>query len=221
MVEEKHAAKYAALSLSNSSISSMPDNTTDELMPPPYSDDPPAYSTVAEYSSMYSSTEPSLDYMSKLPFEEPSSARSNSSLPPSNVQLYSQLPANPQVLPPRLPPRHTISHHPMNIVTATPQNIQQPDTDKHVPISAPRTFKSIAPHKALLQPTTSRIVETKVTGHRKIKSHVTDLETGKEYYVKEKTSKNGRKSKAVIVEVGGPKTYVKETPTMTVVCQKK
>lgn len=177
------------------------ENIPDTLLPPPYPDDPPSYSEATEDSTYrYGSVPMSPDYMAKLPFGQ--SDNPSAQILPLDPQSFPQQPASPQVTTLNLPAQR------FNIPSiCTP--------------ASPGGASSNAPHKVLLQPSSSRIVETKAVGHRKTESHVKDLETGKEYIVKEKTSRNGRRSKAVIKEVGGPKIVVRETPSRMVVCQKK
>lgn len=165
------------------------------LMPPPYTDEPPAYSSLVENSHMiYADAPPSIDYMEKLPFEEHSPRSYYPEPSPVQVHVASTTQGTTQ---------QPLLHPPSNTLRPSPQTT------------------STAPHKVLLQPTSSRLVETMAVSRRKTVSHVTDLETGKEYFVKERKSRSGLRSKAVIKELGGPRTYVKETPKKTVVCQKR
>ncbi|KAK0058842.1 hypothetical protein Bpfe_011807 [Biomphalaria pfeifferi] len=66
----------------------------------------------------------------------------------------------------------------------------------------------------------TQISETKSIGRRKTLTHVTDLNTGKEYNIVKKESRTGRRSKEIIREVGGPTTIIKQTPFRTIVKQR-
>ncbi|CAG5135783.1 unnamed protein product [Candidula unifasciata] len=191
-----------------------------ELLPPPYTDEePPAYSTVVESSSTAYTTAPvSLDYMSKLPYGDSVNSSHQS---PLERQSYYQEPFGPQMSFQQFSNQETFNPQITSPIVSAPDFPQETTRYSSNLLPGPQRTTSITPHKDLLQPTPSRLIETKKTRRGNIKSHIKDLETGKEYFIKEKISKGGNRSKTVVKEVGGPKTVVRETPKRTIVCQKK
>lgn len=170
--------------------------TSSTVEPPPYSEAPPEYSAI---------------YMS------------HTSIPPENP-VYMQQSNIPHVNPNPYPtaPQGIYNHTQPSMptitqVTSPPPPVVIVQQINNQPVAGQFSIPHNAPHKALLQPTTTRTVHTTTTGRRRTESHVTDFETGKEYIIKEKTSRHGLHNKTVIKEIGGPRTIVKETPRKTVV----
>lgn len=197
------------------------DDSINPPLPPPYADEPPAYSTVVgTNTTVYTNAPLGLDYMSKLPYGDPDG--NNFQLPLQPPWMQYQEPHSQQLPVPQFSYSETSRPQISNADVSSPQPTQ-PDTSSQPSSSLPtrqQSANSITPHKDLLKPTPSRLVETK-SRHGKTKSHIKDLQTGKEYFIKEKVSRDGQRSKTVVVEIGGPKTIVKETPKRTIVCQKK
>lgn len=166
--------------------------------PPPYTEQPPPYSTVAPPGAHDYQNSQTAVYMG-----QPTAPSKVSSATPA-VQHYPNQHVNPPMI------NHQASHHSVVI-----QQSSRP------PVIISSGSIPTAPPAALLQPTPSRLIQTTFTGHRKKESHVTDFDTGKEYIIREKTSRFGRRTKTIIQEVGGPKTFVKETARRTIVRIKK
>ncbi|XP_059143773.1 uncharacterized protein LOC131931087 [Physella acuta] len=173
-------------------------------LPPPYTEAPPQY-TEAQGQQLHRSEAPNNqsyspaygsqpDYVQAFPqqnFVHPFAAEHN----PATAFRYSYAPQQPEYA-----QAFPQQQNPLN-----PLAPGQPLTNNFYSTQHPR------------QP---QIVETVGIGRRKVLSHVTDLETGREYSVMKKTSRNGRRSKEIIREVGGPTTIVKQTPKRTVIRQK-
>uniref|UniRef100_A0A0B6ZF97 Uncharacterized protein n=1 Tax=Arion vulgaris TaxID=1028688 RepID=A0A0B6ZF97_9EUPU len=176
------------------------DNQSSVPMPPPYTDEPPAYTPMAApYASNHTDAYKSPAYM-----EQP------------GVTNVCQ-PSAPQLL--------SYPHQSNNETITNQQTSHQPaiiihQTNHPVMVSPPRSTLG-GHHNDFLHLSPSHIVETTATGRRRTQSHVTDFGTGKEYIIKERTSRLGTRTKTVIKEVGGPRTIVKETPRRTIVKQRK
>ncbi|CAL1543213.1 unnamed protein product [Lymnaea stagnalis] len=189
--------------------------TSDLLAPPPYSEAPQEYTEYASggyvnimytnqpYQQNYGSVHTQTSPRQTLP-EIPSDQK---------FPIDDQQPVGTQEL------FQTQQHEPPGYYHAQPPAaegyMQPPSLSRNLLTGLPPLVRP-----SFIQPHQTQVVESIKVGRRKTLSHVTDLETGKEYDVMKKVSRTGRRSKEVIKEVGGPTTIVKQTPSRTIIRHK-
>lgn len=186
--------------------------TADLLSPPPYSEAPPEYTEHASggyVDNMYTNHPYQQNYGAV--FTQPCPEQTMPEIPSVlKFPIDDQPPAEPLQTQPHEPPGY-YDIQPQAAEDCTQPTLLNGQLLQGLPPVVGPTF--ITAHQ-------NQVVESVQVGRRKTLSHVTDLETGKEYNIMKRVSRTGRRSKEVIKEVGGPTTIIKQTPSRTIIRHK-
>ncbi|KAH9525503.1 hypothetical protein Btru_001568 [Bulinus truncatus] len=203
---------------------------TFQAPPPPYTDAPPQYSEIVKECHITDSHMGPPQHTATRGLN--SGSFSGQQQPYANV-YYQQQPGSPQS------PSAAYGFQQPTLVCVSQQQTTLYGSQIHTVQAVPNSCPPYPPampssHGVAVQTaqtgatcfmpgpatTTSQMIETTNIGRRKTLTHVTDLNTGKEYNIVKKQSRGGRRSKEIISEVGGPTTVIKQTPFRTVIRHK-